>query len=136
MGKTKPNLTERQKQILSLSASGLLAKECAHLLGLAVRTIEAHRVSSVKLLGARNITHAVALAIRKGIIPLAAGAMLGTLVQLPQLKVMEQNYRETEGRNYLKISAQVRKAVCQNEPLHLNDDNKAYCNDNDVIPAK
>jgi DNA-binding NarL/FixJ family response regulator len=62
-------LTERQKQILCLAASGMLAKECAYALGITVRTVEAHRVQAVLLLGAKNLTHAVAIAIRQGLIP-------------------------------------------------------------------
>jgi DNA-binding CsgD family transcriptional regulator len=113
-------LTERQKEILRLAASGLLAKQCAHALGITVRTVEAHRVQAILLLGARNITHAVAIAIRKGIIPLVAGATLGLFCLSGPLKGVMDNYRGVERMPSLDYR-------CISEPLHLWDHDRRYC---------
>lgn len=109
------NLTDRQKEILSLAASGMLAKECAHLLGLAVRTVEAHRVKAVTLLGAKNTTHAVAIAIRKGIIPVAA------LLSGPELSIMSHGYREA------RAPAHRLTMDCLDDPLHSYPHDRRYC---------
>jgi DNA-binding CsgD family transcriptional regulator len=115
------NLTDRQKEILSLAASGMLAKECAHLLGLAVRTVEAHRVKAVTLLGAKNTTHAVAIAIRKGIIPVAAGAALAALLSGPELSIMSHGYREA------RAPAHRLTMDCLDDPLHSYPHDRRYC---------
>lgn len=64
-------LTERQIQILALTAQGLSGKEIArHLGGMSLRTIEHHRNHAVQKLGARNVAHATAMAVWLGIVKL------------------------------------------------------------------
>ena len=128
-------LTDRQKQILSLAAAGLLAKECAHRLGITVRTVEAHRVQAIVQLGARNTIHAVAIAIRKGIIPLAAGMALGTVSFVPRLDIVTNYYHSA--RNVVPM-----EVVCVDEPFHLHPHDVPlagglrYCADKDDQPKR
>ncbi|MEX2595229.1 MAG: LuxR C-terminal-related transcriptional regulator [Anditalea sp.] len=53
------NLTEREQQILELSATGLPIKIIAHDLNLSRRTIEKHRANVMEKLGARNMIEAI-----------------------------------------------------------------------------
>lgn len=54
-------LTSREREIVSLLASGLTSKEAAIRLNISPRTIE-HRIEALKVrVGARNVTHLVAL---------------------------------------------------------------------------
>lgn len=122
MRETPVKLTERQKEILSLAASGLLAKQCAHVLGITVRTVEAHRVQAILLLGARNITHAVAIAIRKGIIPLVAGAALGLFCLSGPLKGVMGNYEGARKTYPLRDK-------CFDDAFHLYKHDRRYCTD-------
>jgi LuxR family transcriptional regulator, quorum-sensing system regulator BjaR1 len=61
-------LTPRQTEILRWAAEGLLSREIADLLNISKRTVDVHIVDAIQNLGARNRTHAVAIALRKGII--------------------------------------------------------------------
>lgn len=63
-GTPADRLTPRLKQVLHLVARGLETKEIADLLDLSERTVSGHRCKIVKLLGARNMHNAVALAAR------------------------------------------------------------------------
>jgi DNA-binding CsgD family transcriptional regulator len=64
----KPALTERQEDIIQLLASGLSSKEIALRLGISPRTVE-HQIEAAKRkLGARNIAHAVAIAMGRAFI--------------------------------------------------------------------
>lgn len=58
---TAPQLTERQMQILRLSADGYVYKEIGHQLGIKESTVKNHMVGIMKTLGARTGTHAVYL---------------------------------------------------------------------------
>lgn len=59
--RTRMQFTSREREILSLLASGLTAKEAAIRLDISPRTIE-HRIDAMKArVGARNVTHLVAL---------------------------------------------------------------------------
>lgn len=61
-------LTGREEDILDLLAHGLSSKEVARQLGISPRTVE-HRLASIKeKLGARNVTHAVAMAVARHLI--------------------------------------------------------------------
>lgn len=61
-------LTAKQLEVLKLVADGLLTKQIAGKLGLSPRTVEAHRDSASKKLGALTSAHAVAIALRDGLI--------------------------------------------------------------------
>lgn len=65
-------LTPREFQVLGLICQGMTSKETASYLGIAWRTIDCHRARVVAKLGARNHTHAAAIAVRDGIIDLDA----------------------------------------------------------------
>lgn len=61
-------LTQRQRQILELLADGQSTNFAAEQLGLSEETVKTHTKNVLSRLGARNRAHAVALAIRRGLI--------------------------------------------------------------------
>jgi len=61
-------LTPRQTEILALAAKGLSNKEIGERLYLAIATVKFHLGDAYDALQARNRAHAVALAIRIGLI--------------------------------------------------------------------
>lgn len=61
-------LSEREIEILQLSANGEGLKQIAHLLHLSPATVDTHSRNLVSKLGAKNMKHAVAIGIRKRII--------------------------------------------------------------------
>ncbi len=63
-------LTRREVEVLSLVARGFANKEIADVLGTASGTVKAHMQSILGKLGAKDRTHAVTLALRRGIIHL------------------------------------------------------------------
>jgi len=63
-------LTPRETEVISLVARGLGNKEIGSMLGTASGTVKAHVQSILSKLGAKDRTHAVAIAIRRGIIHL------------------------------------------------------------------
>ena len=63
-------LTPREVEVLSLVARGLGNKEVGHILGTAAGTVKAHVQSILGKLGAKDRTHAVTIALRRGIIHL------------------------------------------------------------------
>ena len=63
-------LTSREREILKYIAEDKKNKEIADLLGLSIRTVQAHRTNLMDKLGARDRTELVKYAIRKGIIDL------------------------------------------------------------------
>jgi len=63
-------LTSREREILKYIAEDMKNKEIADLLGISVRTVQAHRTNLMDKLGARDRTELVKYAIRKGIIDL------------------------------------------------------------------
>ena len=70
MRKPASALTRREIEVLTLSARGENAVQVANELGITKRTVEEHRQTIVRKLGASNITHAVAVALTSGIIGL------------------------------------------------------------------
>lgn len=68
-------LTPREIEVLSLVSRGLGNKEVADTLGTAAGTIKAHVQSILSKLGAKDRTHAVTLALRRGIIHLDSSAI-------------------------------------------------------------
>ena len=63
-------LTPREVEVLSLVARGFGNKEVADILGTAAGTVKAHVQSILSKLGANDRTHAVTIALRRGIIHL------------------------------------------------------------------
>jgi DNA-binding NarL/FixJ family response regulator len=66
----RPDLTEREVEVLRLLASGLRNKEIAHQLGIAETTTNAHVKSILEKLNAGHRTQAVTTALKRGIIHL------------------------------------------------------------------
>lgn len=61
-------LTARQKQVLTLLARGLSAKQVAAELNLSTKTVETHRAMLMERLGLRNLPALVLYAVRNGLI--------------------------------------------------------------------
>jgi two-component system, NarL family, response regulator len=64
----RPALTRRQRQILQLYADGQSTAQVAKRLGLSAETIRTHTKAILSRLGARDRTHAVAIALRGSLI--------------------------------------------------------------------
>jgi len=62
-------LTAREREVLQLVAEGHPNKQIANLLGIAVRTVEAHRASMMRKLNLTDQASLVRYAIRRGIVP-------------------------------------------------------------------
>lgn len=65
-------LSQREREVLEGLASGDLNKVLAHKLGISPRTVEIHRASLMKKLGARRFPEALSIAIAAGVVNLAA----------------------------------------------------------------
>ena len=63
----RPGLTGREHDILAAMADGLPAKAIAARLGLAVKTVENHKIRVFDKLGVRTQAHAVAVAVAHGL---------------------------------------------------------------------
>lgn len=63
-------LTAREREVLQCFAEGRTTKEAADLLGLKVKTIEAHRAHIVQKLGFRSLAELTKYAIREGLVSL------------------------------------------------------------------
>lgn len=63
-----PRLSRRQLQVLQLLAEGMQAKAIAPALGIHIGVVKVHSTVARRKLGARNNVHAVALAVRAGLI--------------------------------------------------------------------
>ena len=61
-------LSSREREVLHLIADGLSAKEIASSLGISTKTVEAHRTSLMRKLGARKATELVRYALRHGLV--------------------------------------------------------------------
>lgn len=64
----EPSLTQRQREVLHLVASGYRTKGIAERLGLSVKTVETHRSEIMRRLGVRNMVGLVHEAIRLGLV--------------------------------------------------------------------
>jgi LuxR family quorum sensing-dependent transcriptional regulator len=62
------SLTPREREVLAWVARGKSAREVAEILHIAKRTVDEHVQTAVRKLGALNRNHAVAIAVRDGII--------------------------------------------------------------------
>jgi DNA-binding NarL/FixJ family response regulator len=67
-GDTFSLLSTREREVLHLIAEGRSAKEIAKELGISSKTVEAHRTSLMRKLGARKATELVRFAVRHGLI--------------------------------------------------------------------
>ena len=63
-------LTDREAAVLAGAAEGETAEQTGKRLFLASETVKGYRKRVIAKLGARNGTHAVALALRNGLLPL------------------------------------------------------------------
>jgi DNA-binding NarL/FixJ family response regulator len=61
-------LTQREREVLHLVASGLTNQAIAHQLGISIKTVQAHREHIMVKLDLRDITQLVRFAIRTGVI--------------------------------------------------------------------
>src|SRR5258707_1206069 len=61
-------ITQRQREILQLLADGESTTAAARKLGLSEETVKTHMKNALARLGARNRTHAVAIALREALI--------------------------------------------------------------------
>jgi DNA-binding NarL/FixJ family response regulator len=73
-------LTPREVEVLSLVARGLGNKEVGDILGTAPGTVKAHVQNILSKLGAKDRTHAVTIALRRGIIHLHSPGISGSLL--------------------------------------------------------
>jgi DNA-binding NarL/FixJ family response regulator len=73
-------LTPREVEVLGLVAKGLGNKEVGDVLGTAPGTVKAHVQSILAKLGAKDRTHAVTIALRRGIIHLHAPGISSSLL--------------------------------------------------------
>jgi DNA-binding CsgD family transcriptional regulator len=62
------HLTGREREVLTLLAQGLYLDEIGQRLGIGSETVRTHLRKASGRLGAANRTHAVAIAIRRGLI--------------------------------------------------------------------
>jgi len=62
------HLTARQREILQLIAEGKGTKEIAYMLGISIKTVEAHRAQLMDRLGIHDIAGLVRYAIRAGLV--------------------------------------------------------------------
>jgi LuxR family quorum sensing-dependent transcriptional regulator len=69
-GLARTALTNREREVLTWAAVGKSAWDIGEILSIAARTVNEHVQTSMTKLGAANRTHAVALALRDGIISL------------------------------------------------------------------
>lgn len=67
-GRGKPPITRRQRQILQFFADGLTTEQAAERLGLSSETIRTHAKAALPRLGASDRAHAIAIALRAGLI--------------------------------------------------------------------
>ncbi len=73
-------LTPREVEVLSLVARGLGNKEVGDILGTAPGTVKAHVQNILSKLGAKDRTHAVTIALRRGIIHLHSPGISSSLL--------------------------------------------------------
>lgn len=69
-----PKLTPRERQVLALVAAGHTGREIAAALGISAKTVENHKQRAFAKLGVQNQAHAVAVAMRIGLLDATAVA--------------------------------------------------------------
>ncbi len=70
----RSTLTPREREVVKMIAEGNSAREIATVLGLSVKTVEAHRFNLMRKLDIHNKAQLVTYAIRKKIVHLPAEA--------------------------------------------------------------
>jgi DNA-binding NarL/FixJ family response regulator len=83
-GGVVPTLTTRERDVLAAMADGLAAKAIARRLGMAVKTVENHKIRIYDKLGVRTQAHAVSLAISQGLLAGGPPAALSAVDAGPQ----------------------------------------------------
>lgn len=68
MDKKAYNLSDRERQVLRMTASGLTSLKIAEELGISAATVRSHLANSVVKLSAKTTANAVAIAVRDGIV--------------------------------------------------------------------
>lgn len=63
-------VTDREAEVLRLAAEGNANKQIAYLLGVGEETVKSHMRSLLEKLGARDRSHAITIALRRGILEL------------------------------------------------------------------
>jgi DNA-binding NarL/FixJ family response regulator len=66
----RSTLTQRECEVMKLLAEGNRVREVAALLGLSVKTVEAHKFNLMRKLDIHNKAQLVTVAIQKKIVPL------------------------------------------------------------------
>jgi len=69
-GDAQEPLTDRERDIVALIASGLANKEIAHELDISIRTVEAHRATAMRKLGLRSTAELTVYALQRGLLRL------------------------------------------------------------------
>ena len=67
IGASGDALTPRERQILQQLAEGTTNKEMARTLGISIKTVETHRATIMRKLGARSVVDVVRYAIRNNL---------------------------------------------------------------------
>jgi DNA-binding NarL/FixJ family response regulator len=62
-------LTDRERQVMSLSVQGLTSREVGEKLGISSRTVETHRENLMRKLGVSSLPQLISYALQKGIMP-------------------------------------------------------------------
>jgi DNA-binding CsgD family transcriptional regulator len=70
-------LTRREREVVGLASGGMTTDEIANTMHLSPATVRTYLSRAEKKLGARNRTHAVALAVGRGIVVLPAASTAG-----------------------------------------------------------
>ena len=65
-------VTRREEEVLRLIAEGNSARSAAAVLGLSVKTVEAHKFNFMRKLGLHNRAQVINYALRKGLVRLPA----------------------------------------------------------------
>ena len=68
----KPELSEREREVLALIAEGNTSKEIASKLSISLQTVETHRSNLMMKLRVRNMAGMVVYAVRHGLVKLPA----------------------------------------------------------------
>jgi DNA-binding NarL/FixJ family response regulator len=75
-GRRPPLLTPRELEVLRAIGSGATTRKVAHLMGISPKTVENHKQRIFCKLGVQNQAHAVAVAMRQGLLGPYAGPFL------------------------------------------------------------
>jgi two-component system response regulator FixJ len=67
-------LSQREREVMALVVGGSSSKEVARLLGISVRTVEAHRTHVMHKMGATNLAELVAMAAHSDLVSVSAAA--------------------------------------------------------------